>query len=261
MRSTATSFGRAKPMGGLRCISVLGLVLAIAAPLCAQPVRPESQDTVSISASRMPLSAILRALGAIRPFDQLVVDSQIEATSVTVEIQGVSVPNALKAVLDAAEGIDYVLSATADGRRMRLIAVKAGSGKHLQSPTATASTLAANISDAPEAAGQRNKSATEESTTEPDDPGKNDMSVDATRDLEAVLTRSPSARAPGSVVVLPFPGADGAPLTSVLPMAPLPAAPGATTRTRLTAPVPVSPSDPTVKGLFDALVGTRKPER
>lgn len=79
MRSTATTSERAKPMAGLRCISVLGLVLAMAAPLCAQPVRPGSQGTVSISASKMPLSAILQALGEIRPFDKLMVDSQIEA--------------------------------------------------------------------------------------------------------------------------------------------------------------------------------------
>jgi len=246
-------------MTGARCIPLFGLVLVIGAPVFAQTVTPGPDGTISVHAAQVPLATLLRAMAEISPFEKLDVDPEIESTPVTVDVKDSTLRSAVISVLDAAEGVDYVLSASPDGRRLRVVAGRtkgAGNLRAVPAPAQPAADMSETLARAPDA----KKPVPEETAAEPVDASKDDVTPRTVEYLNAALAQRPTARTPGTVIELPFPGPDGAPLRTVVPPGGVSAASsGLPVGAPRTGAVAAPPSDPGLQALHGLLLQARRP--
>jgi hypothetical protein len=177
---------------------VLALAFSSFALLCrsasAQIVTVGTNGTVSVRMAGVPLASALNALSSAAPFDELKIDAAVEQLPVTVELERVTVWEALKTILDTV-GVDYL--AGEQQSRIRLIV-----HKHVpQSDTATRSAI-------PSEESQRTELSTVVDVTLPEP-------VDASRQAKA-LNQTLASPPPGSprgsgFAELPFPQTDGSP--------------------------------------------------
>jgi hypothetical protein len=197
---------------------------------------------------------ILDALKEVRQIDKVLVDDEVTTALVTVEMRDVTVEAALKAAIDAAGGIDYVVSTSLDGSSVRLVAAKAAHGRQAGSRVAAALETSAKPIESTETPRLRKES---EGSEESDELGKGDEDIVAPAGLNAALVEAVRA-VPGATVLLPFPGGDGGPRSAVvLPPSATPHGGAATS----TPPSLAATVDPELRSLYAALLTARSRER
>ena len=190
----------------MRPVTLAAIIFATSVTALAQDVRVRSDRTVSIDLTNVTLREALQAIANRTPFEKLVLDDAVAGRIVTVKLDGADVPQALAAILTAAD-VNYVV-AGGDGRPIRLVAGRAGF-------------VAANAKGAGRDAGQ--EAAPTESRADGKDAVDEATPADETRAaagaaaFEAVVTAPVVPIRPGTRVELPFPGPDGLPLTTTMP--------------------------------------------
>jgi hypothetical protein len=176
----------------------------MAEPLSAQTVIPGPDETISVHAQSVRLVDVLRAVAAVHPFEKLIIEAAVENRLVTVAIDAVDTKRALVAILEAAE-VDFAMAGP-----KRLIAGKSVGVADLPSTPAPA---------APE--------STQEAVAQNVviDPAAEQIRMQRQNvELEQAFARPAALPPPGSVLLLPFPAADGSPVTAIKPVLGVPAA-------------------------------------
>jgi hypothetical protein len=186
------------------------LFLSIPRTVGAQVVSRGTDGTVSVKASGVPLVQLLEKLAEIRALEKLIVNPAVGGLGVTVTIENVNPVQAIKEVL-AAAGVDYVLSST------RLVV---GSSDFIgTAPPTNAQTPQAMVERLEEQLEQPEEAASRDSTSERDAQRRD-------AELMHALAAPPVGVAPGAIIDLPFPAADGrTPLTDVKGLQPPSAVP------------------------------------
>jgi hypothetical protein len=213
-------------------------MLIAAVPASAQTVTKAADGTVSIKADGVPLGRLLQSIAELHPFQRLIVAEESRDRPITVNIDNVPLREAVIEVLKSAE-VGFVLLGSD-----RLV-VAGSAGTPLTLPPADARHAEATISpervtDNPPVMTAEEKAAADERFQE----------------LERLLTVPPVAGPRRGGVMLPFPGADGAPVfspyldpaASVEPMTGAPAA-----APRGTAPSLPLAADPALRQLLQSL--------
>jgi hypothetical protein len=239
--------------------ALASLFLLTAWPAGAQTVVERADGTISVRATDLPLTDVLHAIGNIRPFEKLDVAAAIETTPVTVEIADVSIRAALIAVLDASPGVDYVLSGSANGERLRLVAGKAVTPRTALRTDATPKpsddagpperpTIRKGMADIRQAAESTQ-------TDRPSDPATELVMEHLTQ----LLTGPQMRPRPGAAMELPFPGPDGQPLL-VTPSQVRTAAGSTEPNSSRQSTLIALPSDPGLRDLYSALLTAHRPQ-
>jgi hypothetical protein len=223
--------------------------------------------------SGVQLSAALRAVSEVSPFEKITIDSDVATRPVTVWIDRVAPWQAVGAILRDA-GVNYVLTSGAGGR-MRLVAGGRTSG-------VSASTAA---TAAPAPFGQPQSPPPDVRMDAGSDPPFDLIAEDQRlRDLERAL--SPQGPPPNQrgFVELPFPNPDGSPQIVVLPPpgttpsspflpifpgaasgqpppAAFPSTPGQPTAFPVQPAAAAPPADPQLQHLIDTLTPRAQPAR
>jgi hypothetical protein len=173
------------------------LLAALASPVAAQQVAPWPDGTLSVHADQVTLGAVLRAIGDVNPFEKLALDPAVEGRLVTVSIERADPLRALMMILESAE-VDYAVAGP-----KRLVVGKSfgviGLAARVDEPAPDA-TLPESIEQTPI------------------DPAAEQLRMQRQNvELEQAFSRPAALPPPGSVLLLPFPAADGSPLTAIKP--------------------------------------------
>ena len=192
----------------------------------AQDVILSADGTVSVSASEVPLGAMLRAIAAVSPFQRLLIDPDVADRPITAALQHLNVTQALVTILQNA-GVDYLMAGSAQlvvvnrkfaGKSRPTTRELSDGTKLMGSPAlgltvpAEQTRLSVSISEEDDATlqAQMARQAENEESIRQSEIG--------VQELQRILVTPPTiAPPPGSVVELPFPGPGGVPLTAIMP--------------------------------------------
>jgi hypothetical protein len=175
----------------------------------------QSDGTVSMTVSDVPLGQVLRAIARVSPFETLAIDPKAEARPVSVKVEAVPIEDALTVVLRNA-GVNFVLAGTA-----RLVVGDPTAAVDVQ-PVQTSQPVA-SPTGAEDALDQRRAESV--SSPRPDQAVVQQVEPDHEGLERALVSPAGVPASQAGYAILPFPGSDGAPALVVLP--PRGARPGA----------------------------------
>ncbi len=225
-----------------RFLAVVTIAGGVCASAAAQTITPAADGTFSVQMVNVPLLSALRAVAEILPFQKLTLDPDVETAAVNVNLERVTLGQALPVILKSA-GVNYVLAGAATGQ------VRLAAGNR--------AVMAAGRPEPNEARPEKQRAA--ESAEKPlktfaetEKPvGQADPVAEDERraQLERALTATLPAGVHRGFIELPFPNPDGTPQIVVLPPAgtvapgaagalPFPAMPGLPTGTAAATATP-----------------------
>jgi hypothetical protein len=228
--------------------ALVALGLMLPASLSAQEITRAPNGTLSVQAVDVPLGRLLEALGSAAVFEKVMLSNDVERRRVTLALENATPRRAMIAALDSA-GVDYVMGET------RLVAGDAAFRGIAGTARASAPVESVDHLGDETLALRREALAAETADPSPIDTARFEMETRSRAImLEQELQPPPIRPAPGSLVMLPFPGPDGVTPESVViggpaaQLLPFPVSP-----VPQPAQVAPLPADPRLRELIEAL--------